>query len=333
MLRTTAIAVATLTMIAVAPSAMAQQFPTRDLAGSIPWGAGGGTDVVSRAITPLVEPILGKSIVLTNRPGGSGVIGTAFVTARPADGYNLLYAAENASLYKVLALADFDYSIFTAVNILSRGVVVITVRADSPYKSLKDLVNDALARPGKVKMASAGVGSLPYMVASLLKMATKMEVNQVPFDGDGPGVTALLGGHVDFQAGAIGGSAEHIKAGRVRPLAIVNAEPIEALPGVPPITADFPEFKRYLPWGPFYGVFVKKETPEAVKRILIDAFKKAATDPRFTDIVRNAGNVPMNIAGDEADAFIKRNQSVSAWALQEAGATKESPEKFGIPKP
>ncbi|MDQ2079112.1 tripartite tricarboxylate transporter substrate binding protein [Xanthobacteraceae bacterium Astr-EGSB] len=324
---------AALSTVAAVPFAAAQQFPARDLAGTIQWGAGGGTDVVSRALTPLVEPILGKSIVLTNRPGGTGAIATVYVNSRPADGYNLLYGAENPNLYKVLGLADLDYGNFTAINIMARGVTVIVVKAESPYKSLKGLVDDAKKRPGQVKMATTGTGGLPYMVGSLLKMATKLDVTQVPFDGDGPGITALLGGHVDFFPVAIGAAAEHVKAGRLRPLAVVNAEPVEIMPSAPPITNDYPEFKKYLPWGPFYGVFVKKETPEPVKKTLIEAFKKAGADPRFVTILKNQGNVPMNIAGDEADTFIKRTQSVSAWALQEAGATKESPEKFGIPKP
>ena len=325
-------AVAALSLLACG-SAGAQNFPTRDLAGSIMWGAGGGTDVVSRALTPLVEPILGKSIVLTNRTGGTGAIATVYVNSRPADGYNLLYGAENPNLYRVLGLADIDYSNFTAINIMARGVTVIVVKADAPYKTLKELIDDAKKRPGLVKMATTGTGGLPYMVGSLLKMATGLDVTQVPFDGDGPGITALLGGHVDFFPVAIGAAAEHVKAGRLRPLAVVNLEPVETMPDAPPITNDYPEFKKFLPWGPFYGVFVKKDTPEAVKKILIDAFHKAGGDPRFVTILKNQGNVPMNIAGAEADAFIARTQSVSAWALQEAGATKESPAKFGIAKP
>ena len=325
-------AIAALSLFACG-SAGAQNFPTRDLAGTIQWGAGGGTDVVSRALTPLVEPILGKSIVLTNRPGGTGAIATVYVNSRPADGYNLLYGAENPNLYKVLGLADIDYGNFTAINIMARGVTVIVVKADSSYNTLKDLIDDAKKRPGLVKMATTGTGGLPYMVGSLLKMATGLDVTQVPFDGDGPGITALLGGHVDFFPVAIGAAAEHVKAGRLRPLAVVNLEAVETMPDAPPIIKDYPEFKKYLPWGPFYGVFVKKDTPEAVKKILIDAFKKAGTDPRFVTILKNQGNVPMNISGAEADAFIQRTQSVSAWALQEAGATKESPAKFGIAKP
>jgi tripartite-type tricarboxylate transporter receptor subunit TctC len=320
-------------LAAVSSSAGAQQFPTRDLAGTIQWGAGGGTDVVARALTPLVEPVLGRSIILTNRPGGTGAIATVYVHSRPADGYNLLYGAENPNLYKVLGLADLDYGNFTAINIMARGVTVIVVRTDSPYRSLKDLVDDAGKRPGRVKMATTGSGGLPYMVGALLKMTTSLDVTQVPFDGDGPGITAVLGGHVDFFPVAIGAASEHVKAGRLRPLAVVNDEPVEAMPAAVPITVDYPAFRKYLPWGPFYGVFVRKGTPEPVKTTLIEAFRKAGTDPRFVAILEKQGNVPMNIAGEEADAFIRRTQSVSAWALHEAGAIKDSPARFGIARP
>lgn len=333
MFRIKAIAAAlALSTMAFVPSAMAQ-YPARDLAGSIMWGAGGAMDGVARAITPLVEPILGKSIVLTNRTGGTGAIATQYVNSRPSDGYNLLYGAENPQFYKVLGLANIDYDDFYAVGILARGIAVVIVKADAPWKSLKDLIEDAKKRPNQIKMGTTGVGGLPHSVGSMLQTITKFDVTAVPFDGEGPGTTALLGGHIDFIPVGIGAAAEHVKSGRVKALAVVNGESVTAIPGAPPITADYPDFKKYLPWGPFYGVFIKKDTPDAIKATLTAAFKKAAEEPKFKEIMVARGYVPMNIAGAEADAFTRKWRSVSAWAIHNAGATKESPEKFGIPKP
>ena len=278
---------AALSTVAAVPFAAAQQFPARDLAGTIQWGAGGGTDVVSRALTPLVEPILGKSIVLTNRPGGTGAIATVYVKSRPADGYNLLYGAENPNLYKVLGLADLDYGNFTAINIMARGVTVIVVKAESPYKSLKDLVDDAKKRPGQVKMATTGTGGLPYMVGSLLKMATKLDVTQVPFDGDGPGITALLGGHVDFFPVAIGAAAEHVKAGRLRPLAVVNAEPVETMPSTRRRSrTTIRSSRNTCPGARSTACSSRRTRREPVKKTLIEAFRRPARDPRFVAILK-----------------------------------------------
>jgi len=102
---------------------------------------------------------------------------------------------------------------------------------------------------------------------------------------------------------------------------------------VPPITQEFPEFGHYLPWGPFYGIFVKRDVPEDAKAKLVAAFKQGADNPEFQKLMTDRGNVMMNISGEEADEFLKRWQSVTAWLLQDAGAAKESPEAFGIPRP
>ena len=102
---------------------------------------------------------------------------------------------------------------------------------------------------------------------------------------------------------------------------------------IPPITRDYPEFGRYLPWGPFYGVFVRRDTPADVTATLVKAFKTAGDNPQFVQLMKDRGNVMMNVSGAEADAFLKKWQSVTSWVLQDVGAAKVSPEKFGIPRP
>lgn len=326
-------AAAALAMLTTASAAMAADFPTKDLQGTIMWGAGGATDVVARAITPMVEPLLGQKIVMVNRAGGGGAISTAFVAGRPADGYSLLFGAENPQLHKVLELSQIDYADFYPVNILARGVAVIVANNDRPWTSFKELVEDAQKRPGAIKMGSTGPGGLPHVVGALLKTVTDFDVTAVPFDGEGPGITALQGGHVDFMPSGLGAAAEHIRAGRVKVLAVVNTEELPTLPGVAPITRDFPDFAKYLPWGPFYGVFVKRDAPDAAKATLAAAFKEGASTAQFVELMEGRGNIMMNIAGEEADDFLRKWQSITTWVLHEAGATKASPEKFGIPKP
>ena len=309
-------------------------FPDRELAGVIMWGAGGATDVVARGLAPHADAALGKKIVLTNRPGGTGAISTNFVLNAPADGYTLLFGAENPQLHQVLSLADFGYEKFYPVSILGRGVAVVVVKSDSPWNSLKDFVEDAKKRPGKLKMGSTGPGGLPHTVGSMLNAVTKFQVISVPFDGEGPGMTALMGGHVDMMPVGVGAAAENIKAGRVKALAVIDADGMSVGgQNVPPVTRDYPEFAKFLPWGPFYGVWVRRDTPADVTAVLVKAFKTAATNPQFVTLMKDRGNIPMDISGAEADAFLKKWQSVTTWVLQDVGATKVSPEKFGIPKP
>jgi tripartite-type tricarboxylate transporter receptor subunit TctC len=321
---------AALALAAAASFAQAQTYPERELSGVIQWGAGGATDVVSRALAPVAEEALGKKIVLQNKPGGVGAIATNFVFQQASDGYTLLFGAENPQLHPVLALSELDYSKFYPVIIVARGNVLLVTTPNKPWKSFKDLLAEAQANPGKVKQGSTGTGGLPFTVSSMVSTVAKFPVTSVPFDGDGPGVTALLGGHVDFMFVGAGAAAEHIKAGRLKAIAVIDEKPHG---DVPPITTDLPALAKYLPWGPFYGVFVKREVPEAAKAKLVAAFKKAADDAKFKELMAGRGNVMMNISGAQAEAFLKKWQSVTAWTYQEVGVAKKNPADLGIAKP
>jgi tripartite-type tricarboxylate transporter receptor subunit TctC len=313
--------------------ASAQEFPERELLGVVMWGAGGATDTVARAVNPAAEEELGKPIVVLNKSGGAGAISTAYVDAAPADGYTFLYGAENPQLHPVMGVSKLDYSSFYPVNILGRGVAVIVVPEGSKYQTLKDLMDDIEANPGTVKMGSTGPGGLPSTIGALIKNSAPFEVTAIPFDGEGPGLTAMLGGEVDFMPSGISAAAEQIKAGKMRALAVVNPEPVETLPDVPAVTDTIPDMAKFLPWGPFYGVFVKKDVPDDVKAKLVDAFKKAVESETFTTLMANTGNVIMNISGDEAETFLTKWQQVTAWVLQDTGAAKVSPEELSIARP
>lgn len=319
--------------IGFAVPVQAADFPTKDISGIIQWGAGGATDNVSRATTPYVEKVLGKQIVLQNKPGATGAVGLMSVYNSPADGYTLLYGAENPCIYKVLDISQIDYDAFFPVMLIARNVGVVVVSKDSPYKTLDDVFADAKKNPGQVKMGSTGPGGLPHVVASMMKATSGVTFNQIVFQGEGPLTTAILGGHVQWSTFGRAACSEHIRAGRMRALAVVSEVPIEGLENVPLITATSADYKKFLPWGPFYGVFVKKETPDATKKALVDAFKTGVGDPKAQEFIKNFGSIYMGISGDEANQFLKKWQSTTSWLLQDAGATKFSPDKFGIPKP
>ena len=324
---------ATAAIVLMASVTTAAEFPEREMLGVVMWGAGGATDTVARAANPAAEEALGKPIVVLNKSGGAGAISTAYVNAAPSDGYTLLYGAENPQLHPVMGVSKLDYSSFYPVNILGRGVAVIVVNADSKYKTLQELMADIKASPGSVKMGSTGPGGLPSTIGALIKNSAPFEVTAIPFDGEGPGLTAMLGGEVDFMPAGISAAAEQIKAGKMRALAVVNTTPGDTLPDVPAVTDTIPEMGKFLPWGPFYGVFVKADTPDDVKVKLVEAYKKAATSDTFTTLMANKGNIIMNISGDEASEFVKKWQQVTSWVLQDTGAAKVSPETLGIARP
>jgi tripartite-type tricarboxylate transporter receptor subunit TctC len=330
MFKSIRLAVTALTIVAAPAFA---EYPEREVLGVVMWGAGGATDTVARAVNPAAEAALGKPIVVLNKSGGAGAISTAFVSAAPADGYTFLYGAENPQLHAVMGVSDIDYSDMYPINILGRGVAVIAVPAASQYQTLSDLLADIKANPGQVKMGSTGPGGLPSTIAALISNTAEFDVTAIPFDGEGPGLTAMLGGEVDFMPAGISAAAEQVKAGTMRALAVVNAEPVETMPDVPAITNTLPEMEKFLPWGPFYGVFVRAEVPDDVKAKLTEVFATAATDQTFLDLMANRGNVVMNIGGQEAIDFLSKWQQVTVWALQDTGAAKVNPEDLGIPRP
>lgn len=305
-------------------------FPERDLNGYIMWGAGGAMDNMARSITPLAEEHLGRSIVLQNKTGATGAVATQFVHDQRADGYTLLYGAENPQLYGVLGISDLDYKDFEAINIFARGVGVVIVPENSEWNTVEELIEAANAAPGKIKMSSTGPGGLPFVVYSLMSTVSGIECNLVPFDGEGPATTAMLGGHVDFTIVGLSAARELYRGGKVKPLAVIANEPVEGMEEIPAIGEVIEEYQPYLPWGPFFGVFVKKETPEEVKDILKEAYKKAFEEEKFQAFVKDFGAVPMGISGKEADEFMKNWQRVSTWLLYDAGGAEISPETLGI---
>lgn len=308
------------------------QYPRRAIEGVVPFGAGGGTDLISRAIATVAEKELGQSINIVNKPGATATVGTQYVYDKKSDGYTVLFSAENPGIYEVLDLSKLGFKDFYPVQILGRGIPVILVNAESSYQTLDDLLSDVRSNPGQVKLGTSGPGGISYMVTTMLNQSAATEFNMVPFDGDGPITTALLGNHIDVSINSLTSSLENIKGGKLRALAVVNDSRVDQLPDVPAITEVLPEMEPYMPWGPFYGVWVKKDTPDDIKETLVQAFDKATKDANYLELLEQMAVVPMGISGDEAEAFWRDWQSVSAWVLQDAGAAKVNPEELGIPR-
>ena len=308
-------------------------YPERDVSAVIQWGAGGPTDLVMRAYTPYAEEALGKKIILQNRPGATGAIGANFVMQQPADGYTLLMGAEPQSLFRVMGLAQFDYAQFYPINIAAvANTILLVTNNNKPWNTTQELLDHVKANPNKVKQYIAGQGTVPFTVNAMVNSLTKFDTIKVPFDGDGPAIVALQGGHIDIGFMASGSAIEHIKAGRLKALGVLSDQ---AYQGIAPMTevSALKALPKYLPWGSWYGVFVRKDTPEPVKAKLVAAFNKAGDNPQFRQLMESRGTTMLNISGAEAQAFINRFQSTTAWLYQDAGVAKVNPADLGIAKP
>ena len=316
-----------------APAAL--DFPKKDLQGAIMWAAGGACDNVTRGITPYLQEEMGATIVLTNRAGAAGGISMQYVHDQPADGYNILFGAENPQVAKVMGTSELDYDNFIPINIFCTSAGVVVVNKNSEYNTINDLVDALLANPGKVNAATTGPGGLPQVLVSMMESVNGTKANTVVFDGEGPCVTALMGGHVDYTIVTVSACAEQIRAGEVKPLAVMYDSPLtaEGLTDIPVITDAYPEYDKYMPWGPFYGAFVREDTPQEIVDYLSENFDVVMQKEEITSMLENLGTLPVNLSGQDARDFVDNYRSTTSWLLYEAGATQKSPEEFGIAKP
>ncbi|WP_339760336.1 tripartite tricarboxylate transporter substrate binding protein [uncultured Sulfitobacter sp.] len=313
---------------------MAQEYPTKEIQGIIQWGAGGSTDTVMRSVTPHAEAALGGTVVMQNMTGAVGAIALNHVAGAKADGYTLLMGAENPLLYKIMGLGDKDYSEFTPINILARGTPILVANNDAPFDDYAGMMDYIAKNPGALRIGSTGPGGVPSVVTAMMNTVEgKLDVIAVPYDGDGPALTALQGGAIDVMPAVLGAAIESIRAGAMKPIAIFDVEQNAKLPDVPLVTSFNDGYSTYLPWGPFFGVFTPNGTPDDVVAKLSAAYTEGAAHPDFIELMDNRGFTMMGISGAEATDFLSKWQQGTAWLLQDAGLAKTSPEEFGIARP
>lgn len=309
-----------------------QDWSKQDVQVAVMWGAGGALDTTIRAMAPYAEEQLDTSLIVTNRTGGGGSIAMQYVDSQPSDGFNILAASEGGQLVKVMDTGTMDLDDFQLINIYGAGYGVVLVAPDSPYNTIKELVDDILANPNKIKMASAGTSSSPFTINAMMTSVHQTSPNLITYDGDNAAVTALMGGEVDYTAVSMVSAASYIKAGSVKALALISNEPMEALPDIPVITDTYPEYEKYLPWTTFWGVWVKKDTPKEVVDELTEVFRVAADNEEFKELLVSLGATPMNLSGEEATEYSNHYKSVTSWLIYDSGAAAKSPEEFNIPR-
>jgi tripartite-type tricarboxylate transporter receptor subunit TctC len=265
--------------------ASAQSYPTRPVRIIVGYPPGGGADIVARLIGQWLSERLGRQFVVENRPGGNGNIGTEAVVRAGADGHTLLLinssSAINATLYEKL---NFDFARDIApVAGVTRQPLVMLVTPSVPVNTVVEFITYARANPGKVNMASPGIGTSNHVAGELFKMMARLDLPTVPYRGIGPAMPDLLGGQIQVMFATMASSIEHIKAGKLRALAVTTAAGSQARPEIPPL-ADFVPGYEASEW---YGVCAPRRTPPGIVDRLNQEINIALTDPvmkaRFTD--------------------------------------------------
>lgn len=299
----------------------AQTYPDRAITFVAPFPPGGVADQVGRPIGQAMEKILKQPVVLQNKPGAGGAVGMASVAQSRPDGYTVLVALSSIS---IIPEADklferqpaYTMDQLAPVALISADPTVLVVRADSPWKTVKDFVEDAKKRPGQIAYSSSGVYGTLHVAMEMFAVAADIKLRHVPFSGGGPAVTALLGNNVQALASGPGPVLAQIKAGTLRPLAGWGDKRIPALPDVPTFKElGYKDVEFYI-WA---GLFVPKATPAAAVNVLREAAKKGVEDPDFKKTMDNLGSPISYLDAPEFQKFWDTDAARLAAAVKKIG--------------
>jgi tripartite-type tricarboxylate transporter receptor subunit TctC len=294
-------------LVAAAGLAAAQgAYPSKPITMIVPFPPGGLADTVGRPVAEAMSKDLGQPVVIENKGGAGGGIGMAQVAKAPADGYTILMAL---SSYSVLPEADkvlgrqqmFAYDALRPIARFTADPVVLAVRADAPWKSVKDFVEDARKRPGAINFGSSGNYGTMHVPMEILKQVADVRMTHIPYTGAGPAVVALLGGQVDALATGPATVLQHAKAGKIRVLGHWGNGKLQTMPEVPSLKeAGFNA--EYAQWS---GLFVPADTPEPVVQRLRAAARAAANDAKVKDVILNAGSPILYQDAPEFEKYVQ----------------------------
>lgn len=325
------LAVGLLSMMATGASA--QWKPSRPITLIVPWAAGGSTDQVTRVAAAEVEKALGQKVVVMNQPGASGSVGTKNAAEAAKDGYTWTAgAAKDLGTYKVLGMLDTsiqDWNLYLTVAHVS----VVGVNADTPYKTMPELLAAMKAKPGFVSVATAGVNSSGHSAIEAIARATGTSYKHVTYDGGNPAVVSTLSGETQVTTQLAAEQTDMIRAKKIRPLAVVGDKPltIEGYGTIPPLSQFVPGFKDPVN---YFGLFVPKGVPAEVTQTLNKVWsEQIAKGDALRKYAEARGAMFAGMYGDEAQKAVMPAIQSYAWVQQEAGKAKVSPDTVGIPKP
>ena len=244
-----------------AVAAGAQNYPTKPIRLIVTFAPGGGTDIQARAVAQHVSQVFGQTVVVDNRPGAGGSLGSELGVRAEPDGYTLTMVSgsfgANAALYKL----PFDsVNDIQPISLIGTTGLLVTMNPSVPVRTIRELITYAKAHPGKLNFGSAGTGGLGHLAGELFKLETRVVFTHVPYKGSGPVMNALLGREIDSSFSSIVPSIPHVKAGRLRPLGVTTPSRSRALPDVPTIGETVPGYE-VVHW---YGLWGPKRLPRAI---------------------------------------------------------------------
>ncbi len=297
--------------------ARAQAYPTRPIRTIVGYPAGGGTDIFIRMLGQPLSERLGQPLVIENRAGAAGNIATEAVVRAPADGYTLLgfdaAAAINATLYDKL---NFNFVRDIAVVGIIRGPLVVLVHPSVPAKTFPEFLAYAKANPEKINMASAGNGNPTHLAGELLKTMAKLNMTHVPYRGAAPAVSDLLGGQVQVYLGSLPATIEHIRAGRLRALAVTTSTRFEGLPDVPTVSDFVPGYEA----SQWFGAGLHKNTSTEIVDRLSKEISIVLADAKMRSRLADLGTNVLPGSSADLGKFVAEETDKWGAVVRSSGA-------------
>jgi len=313
----------------------AKKYPSRNITDVVVWGAGGGTDTCNRIITAEMAKFLGVNINVINKTGGvAGSVGMSHAFSQKHDGYTLCGLSESNVTAGVQGGWDKKFDVWDTF-IVGGSPDVISVTPDTPYKTLKDLIEAAKANPGSIKAAASGAGSIHHLNLLAVENGSGAKFNFIPYKGSNPSQNAAMTGEVNVVVTSLAEQQQLLRGGKLRALGMLipDSFDVEGLGTIPSSFDEYPGLSKYLPISQAIGFAVPADAPEEAKAVLVDAFKKAMETEKVKTWAKENYYLLSGKTGAESKAVFDALESNFAWTLWELGAAKVNPETLGIPKP
>ena len=310
-----------LSVVSVLPAA-AQNYPVRPITLIVPWGAGGGTDATARIIGSLMEKDLGQPVNVVNRTGGSGVVGHAAIASAQPDGYTIGLATVEIGMMHWQGLTELTSASYTPIGLVNADPAGVQVRADSPYKTVNELLAAIKANPGKFKASGTGQGGIWHLAIAGLLRDQKIDpaaLPWVPSNGAAPGLQDMVAGGIEVAPVSLPEARSLIDAGKVKSLAIMNDKPSALYPNVPTLKAALGSDWTMAAWR---GIVAPKGLPAPIRDKLAESVRKVAASKEYNEFMASRGFGVIYANPDDFAKFMVKSNSELGATMKAVGLVK-----------
>jgi tripartite-type tricarboxylate transporter receptor subunit TctC len=301
---------------------VAQNYPARPITLIVPWGAGGGTDATARIIGSLLEKDLGQPVTVVNRTGGSGVVGHAAIASAQPDGYTIGLATVEIGMMHWQGLTELTSASYTPIGLVNADPAGVQVRADSPYKTVNELLAAIKANPGKFKASGTGQGGIWHLAIAGLLRDQKIDpaaLPWVPSNGAAPGLQDMVAGGIEVAPVSLPEARSLIDAGKVKSLAIMNDKPSALYPNVPTLKSAIGSDWTMAAWR---GIVAPKGLPAPVRDKLAEAVRKVAASKEYNEFMASRGFGVIYAGPDDFAKFMVKSNTELGATMKAVGLVK-----------